>query len=285
MKVVFMNNEIKDMIYEIRGVQVMLDSDLAKLYNCKNGTKEINQAVKNNQNKFPERFSWILSNEEGLNLRSKILTANISSKSRVNPRVFTEQGVAMLATILKSKKAIETSIRIMDAFVSMRHFILDNKDIYKSINNINNKIVDHDEKLNYIFSKFDKNEQLILPGDYYDAYSNVLDILKTARKEIIIVDNYADKLLLDLIRNIECNITLITKDSDRLNDNEINIYNKQYNNLEVIRNNSYHDRYIIIDKKEVYLLGTSINSLGEKISMLIKIQDESVKNTIINTLK
>lgn len=280
-----MNNEIKDMIYEIRGVQVMLDSDLAKLYNCKNGTKEINQAVKNNQNKFPERFSWILSNEEGLNLRSKILTANISSKSRVNPRVFTEQGVAMLATILKSKKAIETSIRIMDAFVSMRHFILDNKDIYKSINNINNKIVDHDEKLNYIFSKFDKNEQLILPGDYYDAYSNVLDILKTARKEIIIVDNYADKLLLDLIRNIECNITLITKDSDRLNDNEINIYNKQYNNLEVIRNNSYHDRYIIIDKKEVYLLGTSINSLGEKISMLIKIQDESVKNTIINTLK
>ena len=120
--------DIENKIYEIRGVQVMLDSDLAKLYNCKNGTKEINQTVKNNPNKFPERFSRILSNEEVLNLRSKFLTANISSKSRTNPRVFTEQGVYMLATILKSDVATEVSIKIMDTFVKMRHYINYNKD-------------------------------------------------------------------------------------------------------------------------------------------------------------
>ena len=118
---------VEDMIYEIREKQVMIDSDLAKLYGCKNGTKEINQAVKNNIEKFPERYSWILTDKELDDLRSKNLTTNISNKSRSMPRVFTEQGVAMLATILKSKIAAEISIKIMDAFVAMRHFINDNK--------------------------------------------------------------------------------------------------------------------------------------------------------------
>ena len=117
------------MIYEIRGKQVMLDSDLAKLYQCKNGTKEINQAVKNNVEKFPERFSWILTFDEYNDLRSKILTSNSNNNyggRRYNPRVFTEQGVAMLATILKTKVATKISIEIMDAFVTMRHFFKSN---------------------------------------------------------------------------------------------------------------------------------------------------------------
>ena len=120
---------IEDMIYEIRGKQVILDSDLAKLYNVE--TKRINEAVKNNPYKFPDRFSFILSDFEKNNLWSKFSTANISSMSRVNPRVFTEQGVAMLATILKSKKAVETSISIMDAFVKMRKYIKNNLLIQK----------------------------------------------------------------------------------------------------------------------------------------------------------
>src|SRR5574344_1885492 len=119
------NIDIEDMIYEIRGKQVMLDSDIAKLYQCKNGTKEINQAVKNNMEKFPERFSWILNNSEWDNLRSKILTSSLNSYGgrRYIPRVFTEQGIAMLATILKTKVATQISIQIMDAFVSMRKYI------------------------------------------------------------------------------------------------------------------------------------------------------------------
>ena len=120
------NVKIEDMIYEIRGKQVMLDSDLARLYQCKNGTKEINQAVRNNLNKFPQRFSWVVTDEEKDDLRSKFLTTNISSMSRKNPRVFTEQGVAMLATILKSPIATEISINIMDAFVSMKKYISSN---------------------------------------------------------------------------------------------------------------------------------------------------------------
>lgn len=120
---------IENIIYEIDGKKVMLDSNLANLYNCKNGTKEINQAVKNNPDKFPSRYSFILSNIEKKNLRSKFSTANINSKTRSNPRVFTEQGVYMLATILKSKTATEVSIRIMDKFVKMRHYINYNKNI------------------------------------------------------------------------------------------------------------------------------------------------------------
>ena len=115
---------IQNKIYEIRGKQVMLDSDLAILYQCKNGTKEINQAVKNNINKFPERYSWIITKEEYESLQSKILTAN--TKRRTLPRVFTEQGVAMLATILKTKEATKTSIAIMDAFVEMKKYISSN---------------------------------------------------------------------------------------------------------------------------------------------------------------
>ena len=132
---------IKDLIYEIRGKQVMLDSDLSMLYGCKNGTKEINQAVKNNPDKFPERYSWKLNDEDSEYFLVKIFDQKIETRGGKykNPRVFTEQGVAMLATILKTKVATEASIRIMDAFVSMRHYLFDNKDIYKSLTNINNK--------------------------------------------------------------------------------------------------------------------------------------------------
>ena len=161
------NNNIQDLIYEINNKKVMLDSDLAKLYGCKNGTKEINQAVKNNPNKFPERYSWILSNHESKTFLVKNFDQKLETRGGKykNPRVFTEQGVAMLATILKTKKAVEVSIKIMDAFVSLRHLLLDNSDIYKSINNINNNLIDHDEKLDYIFSRFNNKEHLFLKGE------------------------------------------------------------------------------------------------------------------------
>ena len=286
--------KIEDMIYEIRGVQVMLDSDLAKLYSCKNGTKEINQAVKNNLEKFPERYSWILTDDEWLNLRSKFLTSSLKENHggrRYLPRVFTEQGISMLSTILKTKVATEVSIKIMDTFVAMRHYLIDNKDIYKSLNMINirltnqeNKLLEYDDKFNYIFSKFDKKEKLFLQGEVYDAYSNFISIFKEANEELIVVDSYADINFLNLIRNLSCKVILITKNSDRLNILDIDKYNSQYHNLKVIRDNSFHDRYFILDRKDIYHSGSSINSAGNKTFSINKLEDELIKSTLINNV-
>ena len=271
----------------------MLDSDLAKLYKCKNGTKEINQAVKNNLLKFPDRFSKILSSDEWNFLRSKYLTLENTTNGKGKyrkylPRVFTEEGVAMLATIIKSKEAAEISIAIMDAFVKMRHFILGNYDFLKSLNNklfeVDNKLNIHDERINKLFSKFETKEVLLLNGQTYDAYSKILDIFKFAKEELILIDNYADNRVLNMISKLKVNIILITKDSKRLNELDIEKYNSQYNNLKVIRNNIFHDRYIIIDKKEVYHLGTSINNAGNGIFSINKLEDEFIIKCLINVV-
>ena len=175
---------IENMIYEFNEKEVMLDSDLANLYNVE--TKRINEAVKNNPEKFPSRFSWILTDEEKNNLRSKFSTTNISSMSRSNPRVFTEQGVYMLATILKSKKATEVSIRIMDTFVKMRHYINYNKNILPRRFLLLEERVDHNTKrIDELFDKFNPKEitkdSIFFKGDIYDAYSVLLEIFNLAK--------------------------------------------------------------------------------------------------------
>ena len=273
------------MIYEIRGKEVMIDFDLAKIYECANGTKSINLAVKRHLNRFPERFMFQLTEEECYSFsRFQFETLKQGNNIKYLPYAFTEQGVAMLATVLRSEKTVETSIRIMDAFVKMRHFISDNSDIYKSLNRIDNKLVEHDEKLSYLFSKFDKKEKIFLEGESYEAYLNVLDILNYASKNIIVVDNYADRVFLDLIKNIKVKVILITLNSKRLSDIEIAKYNKEYHNLEVIRNNSFHDRLIVIDNKEIYHLSSSINSLGDKLTSIIKLEDKNNIKALLITI-
>ena len=281
---------IKDLIYEIRGHQVMLDSDLAMLYECKNGTKEINQAVKNNPNKFPERYSWLISSDEYNYAcsKSKFLTLNKSGNKRgsnikYNHRVFTEEGVAMLATILKTKVATEVSIRIMDTFVAMRHYINANLIEQKYINKL---VLEDHEKLELIFSRFDKdNEYLYLSGQVYDAYSKVLDIFKESKSELIIVDAYADKSLLDIIKKLKVKVIIITKKDNLLNKNLIDKYNEQYSNLKVIYDNTFHDRYFIIDRKDIYHCGASINKLGYRTFSINKIEDEIIKETLLNNIR
>ena len=148
--------KIENLIYEIRGKQIMLASDLAKLYNVE--TKRINEAVKNNPDKFPERFSWKLSDDEYYNLRSKISTSSLENDyggRRYNPRVFTEQGVAMLATILKSRTAVQVSIKIMDTFVAMRHFIKNNKDIFKRLTTVEYEMIECKDKIDELFDKLE----------------------------------------------------------------------------------------------------------------------------------
>ena len=276
--------DIENKIYEIRGVQVMLDSDLAELYQCTNGTKDINKAVKRNIERFPNNFMFQLTNEEFNNLRFQIGTSNIKGGRRYKPYVFTEHGVAMLSSVLHSKTAINISIKIINAFVKMRHYLIENKDIYKSLNNINVKLLEHDEKINKIFNRFEPKENLYLKGQIYDAYSKIIDIFKLAKGELIIIDSYADKTLLDMISKFKVKVILITKDSERLSELDIEKYNCQYNNLKVIRNNTFHDRYFIIDKKEIYHSGSSINHAGNGTFSINKLEDDFVIKTLLNKI-
>ena len=282
--------DVENLIYEIRGKQVMLDSDLSKLYQCKNGTKEVNQAVKNNIEKFPDRFSFLITNEEYENLRSKILTSNNNIKKhggrRYNIRVFTEQGVAMLATILKSDVATKVSIAIMDAFVKMRSYISNNSIEQRYINNQVMKNTEDIKILKETFDKFKPNiNQIYFNGQIYDAYSKIVDIISSAEKEIILIDNYADKSVLDIISKINKDVLLITKDNNLLKDIDINKYNKQYRNLKIIYDNTFHDRYIILDNKEVYHCGASINHAGCKTFSINKIEDQIIIDLLVNNIK
>ena len=242
----------------------MLDSDLAKLYNVE--TKRINEAVKNNPKKFPRRFSWILEDSEKNNLWSKFSTANISTMSRVNPRVFTEQGVYMLATILKSKEAVQVSIKIMDTFVKMRHYIKYNDYLLpRRYLLLEEKVDKNTKRIDELFDKFNPKEitknSIFFKGDIYDAYSVLLEIFNLAEEEIIIIDNYVGKVLLDELRSIDKNIIII---SSNINANLRKKYLKQYNNIKFINNDSYHDRFIIIDRKIVFHCGASFKDLGRK---------------------
>ena len=225
---------IENKIYEIGGVQVMLDSDLAALYHVE--TKRINEAVKNNPEKFPERFSWQLSIEETRNIsRSKISTLKIEQGSNVKyaARVFTEQGVYMLATILKSKVATEVSIRIMDAFVKMRHYINYTKDFlpYKILL-IEDKVDNNTKRIDELFDKFDPKDvvkdKIFFEGEFYKAYSLFIDILNRASEEIIIIDNYASKELLDILKDIKTKIIIVSSNIDETLKKK---YEKEYSNV------------------------------------------------------
>lgn len=267
---------IENMIYEIRGKQVMLDSDLARLYECKNGTKDINKAVKRNINRFPEDFYFQLTDDETKKLWFHIGTTKIMSRS--NPHVFTEQGVAMLASILKTEIAAQISIKIIDAFVYMRKYIS-----YESKDNI---IINHENrilKLEESFNKLSKKQNsIIYEGAIYDAYSLLLDILNESKAEIIIIDNYANKDLLDTLKNINKRIIIISKNID---ESLIKKYNNQYSNIKFINNNSFHDRYIILDRKTIYVSGMSLKDLGKKYSYMYKMNEEIFINDLIKRVE
>ena len=280
------DKNIRDMIFKLNGIPVILDSDLANLFECKNGTKEINQALKNNIEKFPEEYFYHILDSELINLKSKILTSSLNNYggSRKGHNVFTEKGVLMLATIIHTKVAIETSIKIIDAFVVMKHYLTENGDIYKSITNINNKLNDHSEKIELLMSNFNINEKIYLPGNTYNAYSDLIKIFKEATKSITIIDSYADINLLDIIKNFNTKILLIATNK-KLTTLDIEKYNSEYHNLSIIYSNIFHDRFIIIDNKKLYHIGSSINSIGKKIFMINLISDKTILNMILKEIK
>lgn len=270
---------IENLIYEIRGKQVMLDSDLAKLYECKNGTKTVNLAVKRNINKFPEKYCFQLSENEYKNLKFQNETSSLNNYGGVRkmPFVFTEQGVAMLATVLKTPVADAVSMKIIDAFVYMRRYL---SGITGS-----NMLVNHEErilKLEEQFNKFSsKRNTIIYEGKIYDAYSVMLDIFNEAKGEIIIVDNYVNKELLDILREVDKKIIVI---SNNMNNELIKKYESQYDNTQFVSDNPFHDRYIILDRKEVYASGMSLKDVGKKYSYINKIEESIFINELIKRI-
>lgn len=280
---------IENLIYEIRGNQVMLDSDLAKLYGCVNGTKTINQAVKRNVDKFPDDFYFQLTKNEFFNLKSQIGTSSWNDYGGIRklPYVFTEQGVAMLATIIKTKVATEMSITIMRAFVAMRKYISSNLIEQKYINNM---VLEHDSQIKLLQSTFNKLEEkkkvneIYFDGQIYDAYSKIQEIFKEAKNDLIIIDGYADNTILDIIKRLKVNVTIITKPNNLLTKQDILKYNKQYHNLKVIYDNSFHDRYFIIDGNIVYHCGASINRIGYKTFSITLIGDGEVCMLLLNKI-
>ena len=283
--VVSNNIKIENMIYEIRGKKVMLDSDLAKLYNVE--TKRINEAVKNNIEKFPERYCFKLSDNESDNLLVEIFDQKIEKRGGKykNPRVFTEQGVYMLATILKSKEATKITIAIMDAFIVMKKIINTSLIEQKYFNELTIKNTEDIKLLQESFDMLntkESNNHIFYEGQIYDAYSLLIDILSKARKEIIIIDNYAGKKLFDIIKNINVNVKIYTENIDNISKEK---YEKQYNNLEIINTNIFHDRFIIIDNKVLYHSDASFKDLGKKCFAITKMEDNNILKELLNKLK
>lgn len=278
---IVLNEKIEDMIYEVRGKQVMLDRDLAKLYQVE--TRIFMQTIKRNIERFPETFMFQLTKQEFMNWRSQIVTSkNDIIGLRRPPYVFTEQGVSMLAGVLRSKIAITTSIKVIETFVAMRKVISNNLLEQKYINNL---VLDHEERIKGIedaFSNFkEKNNHIFFKGQIYDAYSLLLDILNSSKDEIIIIDNYIDKNLLDILSETNKKINLIT---NKYNNKDYNKYKEQYENVNLIINNLFHDRFIIIDRKILYHCGASFKDLGKQCFEISKIEDMDILNNLLKKL-
>lgn len=277
--------KVENLIYEVRGVQVMLDSDLARLYECANGTKTINLAVKRNAERFPEDFYFQLTKNEYDNLKFQIETSRLSSHGGIRklPYVFTEQGVAMLASVLRTSVASSVSIDIMRAFVVMKKYVSKNLLEQTYINNLVLKDSKRIDLLEETLSKFkEKSNHLFFNGQIFDAYSKIKEIFSRAKVNLIIVDAYADITILDMIKKLNVNVIVITKQNELLTNMDIKKYNKQYHNLSVKYSDTFHDRYFIIDNNEIYHCGASINHAGARTFSINVLEDREVCDALKN---
>ena len=265
--------EIKNLIYTIRGKQVMLDSDVAMLYHYE--TKNVNKAMKRNIDRFPEDFCFQLTNDEFKNLRFQIGTLNKKVNNgkvtrKYLPYVYTEQGISMLAGVLKNDIAIQVSISIIRAFIEMRKFMSSNSQIFERLTNVEYKLLEQDKKFDEIFNQLQYEEnikqKIFFEGQIYDAYSLVIDIIKRAKSKIMIIDNYIDDSILKILvkKNKNVEVVILTSKNSNISKLDIQKFNKEYPILKVAKTDKFHDRFIIIDNKELYHCGGSIKDLGKK---------------------
>ena len=283
-------NKVESLIRVIRGQQVMLDRDLAELYGVE--TKRLNEQVKRNIERFPEDFMFQLTSNEFDNLKSQFATSSWGGVRKL-PYAFTEQGVAMLSGVLKSPTAVEVNIRIMRAFVSMRHFMANNAAIFQRLetiefnqlesNKVQAKILAHqevqDHRIDEIFRRLDEGmykpkQGIFFDNQIYDAYSFVSELVKSAKQRIILIDNYVDETVLTLLdkRGENVSATIYTQQVSRQLRLDVDRHNSQYPPIEVDVFRRSHDRFLCIDDM-VYHVGASIKDLGKKWFAFSKMED------------
>ncbi len=271
-KLIISRKEIENRIYTIRAQQVMLDSDLAGIYQVE--TKVFNQAVKRNAERFPENFRFQLTQDEfdAINLRSQFVTSSLNyGGRRYLPYVFTEQGIAMLASVLRSEVAVKVSIEIMNAFVEMRRMLISNASLFHRLDNIELKQLQADQKFEEIFKalesdKLHSEKGIFYNGQVFDAYAFVSDIIRSAKSSIILLDNYVDDTVLTLLGKRKANVTatIYTKSISNQLRLDLQRYNSQYPPIEIEVFSDAHDRFLIIDQTELYHIGASLKDLGKK---------------------
>lgn len=305
------SENIRQLILTVRGKQVLLDSDVARLYGYE--VKRINETAQRNSKRFPPEFRFQLSTEEYEiikrkknvnihsvtdtkdlkpqtetlkvnNLRSQIATAN--QMNRYLPYVFTEQGIGMLSGLLKNETAIQVSIGIMNTFVEMRQFLSTNRDVFARIASIDNQLTEHgalltehdhkfDEVFNFMQAPETPKQNIFYKGQFYDALNLIIEIFKKAQTRLVIIDNYADKNVLDMLthKNAKTDVVVITSNPNRISKLHLDKYEKQFGPVKVIESNDFHDRFIVVDEKEVYAFGASFKDVGNKCFEVSKLED------------
>lgn len=283
MKNELMTEEVEKIILIIRNKKVIIDSDLAKLYDV--STKRLNEQVRRNIDRFPSDFMFELTKKEKQEVVANCDHLGNLRFSKVLPLVFTEQGVAMLSGILNSKIAIEVNIQIMRAFVAMRKIMTQNLHLFNKVDLIEKKLFDHDLKFDDIFKAIEDkrlipDQGIFYDGQFYDAHKFVSDLIRTAKKSIVLIDNYVDDKTLTTLskRNKDVKITIKTaKISDQLR-LDVEKFNEQYGNLVIERFTKSHDRFLIIDETEVYHIGASLKDLGKRMFAFSKMNLDSFTN-------
>ena len=268
--VVYNKNFIQKKIYTIRGMQVMLDEDLSILYGVE--TRRLNEQVKRNIERFPEKFMFQLSNDEYENLMSQIAISSSGHGGRRKlPYAFTEQGVAMLSAVLRSETAVKVSIRIMEAFVAMRRFMLTNAQIFQRLDTLEMKQIETDKKVDNVLAaiamkKIEPKQGIFFDGQIFDAYKFVSGLVRKANKSIVLIDNYIDETVLDLFSKKKKNVkvTILTGKINKALELDAEKFNAQHPSLEIKKFSKAHDRFLIIDDKDVYHFGASLKDLGKK---------------------
>jgi len=287
------SDDIRKRIYTIRGAQVMLDADLAELYNVE--TRILNQAVKRNAERFPARFCFQLTEEELVASKSQFVILNMNKGRGSNvkhlPHVFSEEGVAMLSAVLHSAVAVSISIRIMEAFVEMRHFLADNAMILQRLDRIELKQLEADEKFNQIFKQLEtpKRDKAIIffKGQMWDATSCIEEIIGKAAKSIILIDGYVDKGTLDILSTKKPAVAAEIHTSQKnckLTEKEISAFQGQYGKLEISYTDEFHDRFLILDEKVLYHIGASIKDAGRKAFEISLNEDEKMLKSLLSRI-
>lgn len=288
---------IRNLIYVVRGRQVMLDSDLAMLYRVE--TKMLNRSMKRNMDRFPEDFCFQLHKEEYENLRCQIGTSSLDENGyggrRYLPYVFTEQGISMLSAVLHSETAVKVSIGIMRAFVEMRRFMTNNSLMFDRINEMEVRQLEYqkitDEKFEKIFHYISEHEEvsqkIFFDGQIYDAFSLLIDLVVKAEKKLVLVDNYVDIGTLNILAKKKIGVATIlyTTKNTKLSQKDINNFNQQYPTLEVKYTAVFHDRFLIVDDMYAYHIGASMKDAGKKCFAINRMEDSGMIKDILTRLK